>query len=111
MSIQPRVYVVQEVPGRNLTSALEFGNLVPILGPNTNIQLSTQSYIEDIYDALIDFRPNVDYLLLIGDPLAIAIAFHAAARVDERVTVLKWDRETKRYYAVIASMSSALSND
>jgi hypothetical protein len=46
-----------------------------------------------------------DYLLCIGDPVAIGLATAvAASRNYGRVKLLKWDRQEHRYYVVKANI-------
>ena len=72
------VYAIQEVRGKNLLSATEFGELKFILSPRENIMFETRDVVEQIHNKLQNFSDE-DYLLLIGDPIAIGIATHYAA--------------------------------
>ena len=67
------VYVVQEVPGRNVLGAKEYGTLEVLLPPGMNIVLSSTPTIRRLDKKLQNFCDE-DYLLLIGDPAAIGIA-------------------------------------
>ena len=63
------VYVVQEVPGRNLVPAAKYGELELLLPAKTNLMLSTGPEVTRLRRKLSDFNDD-DYLLLIGDPAA-----------------------------------------
>jgi|TARA_R110000764_G_scaffold224785_1_gene314058 hypothetical protein len=94
------VFVVQEVPGRNILGARAYGDLKVLLPPNTNIVLSSVSTIERLRSGLKEFC-NEDYLLLMGDPAVIGLACVIASDINSGVyKVLKWDRIEKDYYPV-----------
>jgi len=94
------VFVVQEVPGRNILGARIFGDLKVLLPSNTNIVLSSEPVVHKLRLGLKDFN-NEDYLLLMGDPAVIGLACVIASDInDGAYKVLKWDRIEKDYYAV-----------
>ena len=83
------VYVVQEVPGRNIASAVQYGDFEVLL-PS----------VRRMKSILKDFKDE-DYLLLIGDPAAIGVACSIAAFYNRgRYSILKWDRQEGMYYPV-----------
>jgi hypothetical protein len=51
----------------------------------------------EAYEVLADFRPEEDYLLAIGDPIAIAAVSIIAAEYNGRVSMLKWDKKRQSY--------------
>tara|TARA_R100001369_G_scaffold83045_1_gene115044 strand:- start:1606 stop:1908 length:303 start_codon:yes stop_codon:yes gene_type:complete len=94
------VYVIQEVKGKNLLSATEFGDLKFLIPANENIMFETELVTDRISEGLENFSDE-DYLLLIGDPIAIGIATHYAASVNfGRIQFLKWDNREYKYYKV-----------
>ena len=94
------VYVVQEVTGRNIASARQYGDFEVLLPPKTNIMLSASPSVRRMKRILQDFKDE-DYLLLIGDPAAIGVACSIAAFNNRgRYSILKWDRQEGVYYPV-----------
>ena len=93
------VYIVQEVPGRNLVPAAKYGELELLLPAKTNLMLSTGPEVARLKRQLLDFSDD-DYLLLIGDPAAIGLCCAIAASINGRFSVLKWDRQEMTYYSV-----------
>lgn len=88
----------QRVPSVNLRPAAEFGELVPML-PSIGMEamLSPQPVTNKMKAALSDFTDQ-DFLLCLGDPTAIGIAFALAARANNgKVRVLKWLKQERRY--------------
>lgn len=96
----PHVYVVQESPGKNLLTASDFGTVEVLLPPNRQIMFSPQPVVRSLREKLRNFGPD-DMILAMGDPAAIGVACAVAAeRTGGRFKMLKWDRETARYYVV-----------
>lgn len=94
------VWVVQEVPGRNVLPAKKFGALQTLLGAHQQIVVDSGSAVQLIQQKLATFCED-DYLLAIGDPAAIGIACAAAAQANAgRFKILKWDRQEREYYPV-----------
>ena len=93
------VYLVQEAPGRNVLAATQYGKIEVLLPPG-DIVLSPGPTTRKLQRKLQRFSDE-DYLLLMGDPVAIGIACAVAAEANQgRVNLLKWDRQTFVYYAV-----------
>lgn len=98
------VYVVQEVPRRNITAAAKYGELVVLL-PQGDIVLSPGPTVRRLRTKLRDFSDD-DFLLLIGDPVAIGLATALAAKANnDRVAFLKWDKQNAIYYIVRSDIS------
>ena len=94
------VYVVQEVPGRNIASAREYCDFEVLLPSSTNIMLSAGPSVRRIKRILQDYK-DTDYLLLIGDPAAIGVACAIASLFNRgKFNILKWDRQEGVYYPV-----------
>lgn len=107
---EKRVFVIQVPARRNkaergrweekydLTPAEEFGRIVRVLdyGNVPEDPAPTRAALER---ALVDFDPDMDSVLLLGDPVACAQAVHVLAYVFGlgSFTVLKWDRREARY--------------
>lgn len=99
------VYVVQESKGKDVLGAMKFGELNLLLPEGNQIVLSSQPTIRKLNNALKNFNDD-DYLLLMGDPIALALATAIAARWNQgRVKFLKWDRFEHMYYPVEADIS------
>lgn len=94
------VYVTQEQPGKNITPAMEFGELKVLLPPGLEVVHSAGQTAERLKVLLSDYGDD-DYLLLIGDPITIGIAVAVAGFWNNgRVKMLKWDRQERRYLPV-----------
>lgn len=95
-----KVYIVQENPNVNVIGAGRFGDLIPLLPPGRQITLSSSPVVKLLKTKLKDFSDN-DYLLAMGDPVAIGIASIVASDINNgKVNMLKWDRENQCYYNV-----------
>tara|TARA_R110000851_G_scaffold4099_2_gene16725 strand:+ start:1877 stop:2203 length:327 start_codon:yes stop_codon:yes gene_type:complete len=94
------VFVVQEVQGRNITSARQYGDFKVLLPSNTQIMLSASPSVRRMKSILHDYTEG-DYLLLMGDPAAIGVACSIAAFFNNgKYSILKWDRQEGLYYPV-----------
>lgn len=107
---RPRVFVVQNqhrwdevgkelVPKFNLLPAEEYGELVYLLGPSAAPWQPRPAVLE-MREELESFTDE-DYLLLIGNPVLIGMAFALAAHYNGGcVKVLQWSGKDRRYIAV-----------
>ena len=94
-----RVCVVQETD-INLVKATRFGELISLLPGRLNITMSPAPVIRTLKTKLKDFC-DADYLLPIGDPIAIGLTFTVAAEINRgRFRALKWDKQGNSYYVV-----------
>lgn len=111
-TLRSRVFIIQDdkkrdrVTGRLLrdfSDAARFGRLVPLINRDVFVddQLERLPAIHTIMRAkLIDFNSLEDYVLLTGDPVAIAVAIFILTTLTDRIQLLKWNRETKQYFPV-----------
>jgi hypothetical protein len=98
------VFVVQEVPGRNVIAARQYGELCLLL-PEGDVVLSPGPTTRKLQRALKDFGDQ-DYLLLMGDPVAIGLACAVASDINQgRFKLLKWDRQQHVYYPVDVNLN------
>lgn len=94
-----RVFVVQE-KDIDFTKATRFGKLTPLLPKLHNITMSTMPVFQELKRKMRDFN-DTDFILPVGDPVAIMLVALAAAEVNGgRMNVLKWDKKTNEYYEV-----------
>ena len=96
------VYITQEMRGRDITDATSFGDVEILLPAGEQASYSTQPTIRRMGRKLSKFTDD-DYLLLAGDPAAIALAAALAARHNSgRFKMLKWDRQENKYFPLTA---------
>jgi hypothetical protein len=94
------VYVIQEQTGKNILSAKKFGDFKILLPPGLQVTFSAGQVANKLYTDLSNFN-DADYLLLIGDPIAIGIAMGVAFQWNNgKVKVLKWDKQEHVYYPI-----------
>jgi len=103
------VYVVQEPSARfnkegdkiaiDLSPALKFGQFRVLL-EKADVVLSTSPTVDRLRRELKNFSDD-DYLLLIGDPVAIGLAVTVACELNGgRVKILRWMRQARDYAIV-----------
>lgn len=102
-----KVFVVQEVPGRNITNAFDFGEVEVLLSPGVHVVLSPGPLARVMRQKLVNYTDD-DFIVPIGDPAGIAMAAAIASQVNNgKFKLLKWDRENERYYPVSIDVGSA----
>ena len=103
----PKVYVVQEISGTregrpkfNIMGAAEYGKLEFLLDERSQMIFSPGPLILKLKNLLKDFRTTA-YLLLTGDPAIIGVVCCLISDMTNgRFSLLKWDRQEKRYYPI-----------
>jgi hypothetical protein len=94
-----KVYVVSETT-HNIASAQQYGEIITILPPNTQIAFSPTPTVRRIKRALENFCKD-DFLLLIGDPSCIGIVCStASSKTNGIYKVLKWDKRENIYIPI-----------
>ena len=91
------VFVVQESIGKNLSPAAQYGELDVLLSAHKSAAYSLAPTIRTLRNKLRNFNDE-DYLLLIGDPLAMAMASVIAAQFNGgKIKILKWNNKDHVY--------------
>lgn len=91
---------------RDVSSARKFGPLSVLLPPGdvASCDEVIETTLKILEQQLIAFTDD-DYLLLIGDPIAIGMATSVAAYMnDGRVRFLRWDRQRSEYIPVAVQL-------
>lgn len=96
------VYVTQELKGRDLSSALMFGELQVVVPAGMDITNSNMDAVIDlVWEVMDKFDCTKDYVLLSGDPVVIATVCAVASETTTPdlypLRVLRWDRIDERY--------------
>ena len=98
------VYVIQEDGRKDLTPARRYGEIATLLPPGQQITFSAEHVYKALFIALAEFTSE-DYLLLVGDPIAIGIVTAIVARLTGgKFKLLKWDRMDREYIPVNIAM-------
>ena len=114
---KPRVFVIQQPsvfdkqrktfkPKYDLSPAREFGRLVFVLGPGNIFVNRLPQTILHMQNIFSDFTDQ-DFLLAIGDPVAIAAASYiTGARTGGKINMLKWDHNSGSYFCFSINVKS-----
>ena len=87
------------VPLYDLSPALEYGALEVLL-PSGPVMLSTKPMV-DFMKTKMDGFSDDDYVLAVGDPVAILAAGMVASHANNgRVKILRYDRQHRAYTVV-----------
>ncbi len=88
--MREKVFITQDT-GHNIESARQYGELKVLLSFK-DVASGTKSMIDLLYKRLKDVSPE-DYILCVGDPIAIGLAVHIAMKYTQgKINFLKWDR-------------------
>ena len=105
------VYLTQQMKGRDMSDATSFGDLEILIDSDEQVSFSTQPTIRRMNRKLNKFNDD-DYILLAGDPAAIAIAGALAAKNNRgRFKMLKWDRQQEKYFPLQADIYNTLGGN
>jgi hypothetical protein len=94
------VYVTQELKGRDLSSALTFGELQVVIPASMEISPQNMNEIIDTaWDVLEPLDAEKDFILLSGDPVVIGLVCAVASECafGGQLRVLRWDRLDEKY--------------
>lgn len=94
----PTVYVTQDT-SHNLTPALKHGEIQVLTMRDFPLwdQVRGRQAVLEARRILESYDPKQDFILPIGDPIAIGVAFALVVQKHGRVRVLKFDRQTFTY--------------
>lgn len=82
----------------DLSPAENFGGLVFLLRPGNIFRDRLDDALNQIESRMLDFKADEDFILAVGDPIAIAAAVMIASRISGGdVTILKFDRQENAY--------------
>jgi hypothetical protein len=83
----------------DLTPALKYGEIVVCLPASANF-INTAPLVRAMKEKMKDFGPD-DYLLAVGDPVAMQVASAIADRnCGGKWKTLKWDRKERQYQPI-----------
>ena len=96
----PRVFVAQKSLGKNLTPALEYGDVVIIFEALESVSDDLLRCMAYARLTMKDFTKN-DYIIAMGSPVAmIAVALVAEEKTGGPFKLLEWDKQTFKYRVV-----------
>ena len=104
-SIVMTVYIVQEMRGRDISGAFEYGDVKTVVPAGSQVTSSIGPICKIVEKELGDFKPMSDYLLLSGDPVVIGVACAFVSDVTSGFfRVLKWDRLEEHYHPILINL-------
>jgi hypothetical protein len=102
------VFITQENPRVDIIPAAKWGELIPLSSPHDQVVLNPGRVVSQLRRKLKRYSDE-DWLLAMGDPAIIGIAFAIAADANQgRVNLLKWDRLEHMYYPIRISVRGGI---
>lgn len=93
------VYITQATP-HDMTACTQYGKPVVLLQSAKDQTFAPQPVLRELKNLLRGFTDD-DYLLLVGDPIAMALAVNVAAQSNNgRVKLLKWSKRHEGYFPI-----------
>lgn len=93
----------QTIDRYDLLPAKEFGEVVRLLSPDAR-PFNPKPIIKELYEKLETFSDE-DYLICIGNPILLSMAFSIACDInDGKVTLLQWHGYRQTYIPVVVDM-------
>lgn len=99
----PKVFVTQEMPQFNYTTAEEFGDIVFLTANDWSPVASSmhnETLLGNVKNQLKFYNNQEDFIVMTGSPIIIAVAFMVLSRHTNRVQVLKWSNRDLMYSKV-----------
>ncbi|WQY99610.1 hypothetical protein [Acinetobacter phage pB23] len=108
----PTVYVVQENPRMNYLPAEKFGEVrfltATEFSPSQH-SLRNKQILEQVMANLVDFNPDVDYLVLSGNPIIMGFVFSLVIQKKGYLKALWYHSIDREYVEVNFNPSHILS--
>lgn len=96
----PKVFIIQDDGRKNLSPAAKYGEVVVLATRDMPIFADTTNSIVMLRSKLKDYNPDVDFLLMTGDPLLIGATMALVAIQCHKVQCLKWDKQNLTYIPI-----------
>lgn len=85
------------VPSFDLSPALKYGDIELLLDTGVIVGIAIAPLYRTFTEKLRNYTSN-DYILPTGDPVAMGLAIHLAAKYNGGVVnILRWDRRERKY--------------
>lgn len=105
----PQVFVLYEDPRFNYLDAERFGDIQIVTNrdfTNNPGSRHNQDVMSDVKDALRDYDPELDFILVSPAPLVNVAAFLYLGAIGTRaVRVLRWSNRDNTYYATSVDLN------
>jgi len=98
-----KVWITQQIPHLNYQNARRFGELTTIATVTDEIESTeaAEKFDLKILAFLDEYNPDIDHIVLSGDPAIIAAVMMAVGEeysgTDKMISLLKWDHKFQKY--------------
>lgn len=96
----PTVFVVQDDGTKDLAPVLRISERVEVIANRPYPLFGETALLRKRMRAIANRFKDGDYLLLIGDPINIGLAFHYIMETGSNIKLLKWDKHTSDYLTI-----------
>ena len=103
----PRVFITQEVPTANYTTAENFGRVEVLTASElSHIRNSAHNrkLVGLLRERLADFNPSIDFIAPRGSPIITGIVFAILHEKSDEFNVLKWNSRDRMYVPIYVNI-------
>jgi len=96
----PKVFVVQESPGKNLLGAERYGQMIYMFSADRQMNQNNYENVKEVIQHILKDYKKEDYIIPIGDPAIIGLVCGIIMLENKQLNILKWDRQRSEYYVI-----------
>ena len=107
------VFITENSPGKDFSSAHAFGDFCRVFRKGVypdNSEERSDEMVKIARSRLENFDAETDYVLMVGDPVGIAIVMAVLRETHPVISVLKYDRKAGGYYPIEIDLSNESLN-
>lgn len=100
------------IPSYDLAPAERYGDIIMLTDPEAYYLMFDMPAMFELFRTRLKSFTDIDYIVAIGDPAAIAAATMVASQVNKgRVKLLRWDRKLKEYAEIQLDLTTERKAD
>lgn len=100
MKKNPVVWIVQDDGYKDFRQAEAYGNLKVLATRDLSLFADPSPRVHHLSKELSKYDPDVDYLLLAGDPILIGAVCGIVLKSHGTMRALKWSKQSQDYKSV-----------
>jgi len=98
-----KVFVIQENPKLDYMDADRYGDVVFVTNQEYSPMqgsLGNEKILKEVEQAMREFNPDLDFLLLTGGLVVVGYAFSLALIKKRYINLLQWDKRKNSYVPI-----------
>lgn len=99
-----KIFVVQDFGKYDLVLLEKWGTIVVLGTKDYPTHSDGFPWVLKYIKGLINFKPDEDALLLVGDPILVGLSFSEVAAKNDKISCIKWSSSAKNYYSITVNL-------